>query len=172
VGGGQLGLIVGGGYSNRYLTRDAIQQSSLNADLATLDSDFRRVSTDQRIVVNGLAGLGFEIGPHTLRWTNLFIHDTVKLARLAQGTRDQGTATFLQQDTAWYERQLIDSQLVGEFEITEGFDLDARVGYANSQRKAPGELSFEYVRTNAESDPFGAYFINRLNRSTGNASIA
>jgi outer membrane receptor protein involved in Fe transport len=172
VGGGELGLIVGGGYSNRYLTRDAIQQSSLNADLQTLDSDFRRVSTDQRIVVNGLIGLGFELGPHTIRWTNLFIHDTVKLARLAQGTKDQGTATFLQQDTAWYERQLIDTQIVGEFEIAEGFDLDARAGYANSQRQAPGELSFEYVRTNAQADPFGPYFINRLNRSTGNASIA
>jgi outer membrane receptor protein involved in Fe transport len=173
VGGdGQFGVIVGGGYSNRYLTRDAIQQSSLNADLETLDSDFRRVSTDQRIVVNGLVGLGLELGPNTIRWTNLFIHDTIKLARLAQGTKDQGTATFLQQDTAWYERQLIDTQLVGEFELAEGLELDARVGYANSQRTAPYELSFEYVRTNAEADPFGAYFINRLNRSTGNASIA
>jgi outer membrane receptor protein involved in Fe transport len=172
VGDGELGVIVGGGYSNRYVTRDAIQQSSLSADLATLDSDFRRVTTDQRIVVNGLVGLGYEWGAHTVRWTNLFIRDTIKLARLAQGTKDQGTATFLQQDTAWYERQLIDTQLVGEFEVAEGFDLDARVGYAKSQRKAPFELSFEYVRTNAPADPFGPYFINRLNRSTGNASIA
>ncbi len=172
VADGTLGLIVGGGYSNRFLTRDAIQQQSLNADLETLDSDFRRVTTDQRIVVNGLVGLGYEFGANTVRWTNLFIRDTIKLARLAQGSRDQGTATFLQQDTAWYERQLIDSQLVGEFEIADGFDLDARVGYANSQRNAPYELSFEYVRTNAAADPFGNYFINRLNRANGNAQIA
>jgi len=172
IGEGELGLIVGGGYSNRYVTRDAIQQASLNADLATLDSDFRRVTTDQRTVVNGIVGLGLEWGPHTVRWTNLYIRDTDKLARLAQGSRDQGTATFLQQDTAWYERQLIDTQVVGEFELADGFDLDLRAGYANSQREAPYELSFEYFRTNAAGDPLGAYFVNRLNRSNGNGSIA
>ncbi|HEY6814776.1 MAG TPA: TonB-dependent receptor [Croceibacterium sp.] len=171
-GEGELGLIVGGGYSNRFLTRDAIQQASLAADISSIDSDFRRVSTDQRIVVNGLVGLGLEWGPHTVRWTNLFIRDTVKIARLAQGTKDQGTATFLQQDTAWYERQLIDTQLVGEFELDEGFDLDLRAGYANSQREAPYELSFEYVRSNSAADPFGQYFINRLNRASGSADIA
>ena len=47
-----------------------------------------------------------------------------------------------------------------------------RGGYANSQREAPYELSFEYVRTNTAADPFGAYFINRLNRSSGSADIA
>src|SRR5690606_255721 len=115
---------------------------------------------------------GLEWGPHTVRWTNLFIRDTIKLTRLAQGTKDQGTATFLQQDTAWYERQLIDTQLVGEVELADGWNLDLRAGYANSQREAPYELSFEYVRTNVEADPFGAYFINRLNRSTGSGDIA
>ena len=172
IGDGELGLIVGGGYSNRYLSRDAIQQTSLSADVSTIDSDYRRVTTDQRIVVNGILGLGLEWGPHTVRWTNLFIRDTIKLTRLAQGTKDQGTATFLQQDTAWYERQLIDTQLVGEVELAAGWNLDLRAGYANSQREAPYELSFEYVRTNVEADPFGAYFINRLNRSTGSADIA
>jgi len=172
VGDGELGLIVGGGYSNRYLSRDAIQQTSLSADVSTIDSDYRRVTTDQRIVVNGILGLGLEWGPHTVRWTNLFIRDTIKLTRLAQGTKDQGTATFLQQDTAWYERQLIDTQLVGEVELADGWNLDLRAGYANSQREAPYELSFEYVRTNVEADPFGAYFINRLNRSTGSGDIA
>src|SRR5690606_6008214 len=172
VGDGELGLIVGGGYSNRYLSRDAIQQTSLSADVSTIDSDYRRVTTDQRIVVNGILGLGLEWGPHTVRWTNLFIRDTIKLTRLAQGTKDQGTATFLQQDTAWYERQLIDTQLVGAVELADGWNLDLRAGYANSQREAPYELSFEYVRTNVEADPFGAYFINRLNRSTGSGDIA
>ena len=35
IGDGALGLIVGGGYSNRCLTRDAIQQTSLSADIST-----------------------------------------------------------------------------------------------------------------------------------------
>ena len=172
IGGNELGLIVGGGYSNKYTSRDAIQQFSLSADVSTVDSDFRRVITDQRIVVNGLVGLGFEASGYTLRWTNLFIRDTVKQARLGLGREFQGTTDFLQQDTAWYERQLIDTQIVGEIEIAEGFDLDVRAGYANSQREAPFELSIEYARTNVAADPFGAHFVNRLNRQAGEADIA
>jgi hypothetical protein len=172
IGSAELGLIVAADYSNDYLSRDAIQQSSQSADLSTLDSDFRRVTTDQRIVVNGLAGLGLEVGPHTVRWTNLFIHDTIKQARLGIGKKFQGTTDFLQQDTAWFERQLIDTQLVAELEPVDGLGIDLRGGYANSQRDAPGELSFEYVRTNVAADPFGDQFINRLNRQSGSASIA
>jgi len=172
VGGSEVGLIVAGGYSNKFTSRDAIQQFSLSADISEVDSDYRRVITDQRIVVNGLVGLGFEASSYTVRWTNLFIRDTIKQARLGVGREFQGTTDFLQQDTAWYERQLIDTQLVGEFEVAEGLDIDVRVGYANSQREAPFELSFEYARTNSEADPFGAYYVNRLNRQAGNADIA
>ncbi len=171
VGDSELGVIVGGGYSNKYTTRDAIQQSSLSADLSGVDSDYRRVSTDQRIVVNGMVGLGLKFGENTIRWTNLYIRDTVKHTRLGLGQELQGLADFMQQDTAWYERQLIDTQFVGEFRTDGGVSLDIRAGYANSRRNAPYELSFEYVRTNTEADPFGAYFVNRLNRNSGSADV-
>lgn len=172
MGDYDFGVILGGGYSNRWSTRDAIQQSSLSADLSTLESDFRRVTTDQRIVVNGLLGLGAEFGDNTVRWTNLYIRDTIKHARMGTGHEDQTPADFVTQDTAWYERQLIDSQIVAELEPMEGLSVDLRGGYANSQREAPYELSFEYVRTNAAGDPYGQYFINRLNRTSGTADIA
>src|SRR6185436_2579124 len=100
-----------------------------------------------------------------------YIHDTIKHTRLGLGQKDENPPDYLQQDTAWYERQLIDTQLVAELEVMEGLDVDFRAGYANSQRKAPGELSFEYVRTNSVADPYGAYFVNRLNRTTGRAEI-
>jgi len=171
LGDYDLGVIVGGGYSNRWTTRDANQQSSLSTDLSGLDSDFSRVTTDQRIVVNGLIGLGLEFGDNTIRWTNLYIRDTVKHTALGLGKKDQTPADFAQQDTAWYERQLIDTQLVAELQPFEGVGLDLRAGYANSQREAPYELSFEYVRTNADADPYDAYFVNRLNRNNGSADI-
>ena len=39
--------------------------------------------------------------------------------------------------------------------------------------KSPFETSFEYIRTNADADPYGNVFINRLqNGNAGNASIA
>ena len=42
--------------------------------------------------------------------------------------------------------------------------------YANTKRKAPGELYFEYVRTNSAADPFGEVFVNRLTGNSGSAS--
>lgn len=171
LGASELGLIVGGGYSNKYTTRDAIQQGSFSADLSGLDSDYRRVSTDQRIVVNGMVGLGLKFDENTIRWTNLYIRDTVKHTRLGLGQEMQGIADFMQQETAWYERQLIDTQFVGEFHPMDGLSIDVRGGYANSKRNAPFELSFEYVRTNTAADPFGDHFVNRLNRNAGSADV-
>ena len=171
-GDATLGVIATAGYSNRWQTRDSIQQFSLDPDLGVLDSDFERVTTDNRIVVNGLLGVGLEFGDNKLRWTSLYIRDTLKHTALGVGKRGRNNTDFMQQDTAWYERQLIDTQLVGEFKLTPELGIDLRGSYANSQREAPGELSIEYARSNAESDPYGAYFVNRLDGQRGNAEIA
>lgn len=165
--GGDLGVIFAAGYSNKFTTRSALQQSSLSADVSTLESNFRQVNTDQRTVVNGLLGLGFEFGRNKIRWTNLYIRDTIKQARLSLGNRQGTNVDFMQQKTAWYERQLIDTQLVGEFKLNDDLEFDVRGGYANSQREAPDELFLEYVRTNSAVDPYGAYFVNRLNNGNG-----
>lgn len=168
----RLGVIAAAGYSNRFQTRESIQQSSLASDLSTIESDFRQVNTNQQVVVNGLLGLGAEFGDNKIRWTNLFIRDTIKQARLAIGNRQETEVDFLQQRTAWFERQLIDTQLVGEFRLAPGFNLDIRAGYANSQREAPDELSIEYARTNSPADSFGNVFVNRLNNGArGDAEI-
>lgn len=169
VGDGDFGVVAGGGFSSKWKTSQPHQQTSLSADLSTIESDFTTTKTDQRVVVNGLLGLGYEFGENAVRWTNLYIHDTIKQARLAFGQRpsQNGLADFVQQRTGWYERQLIDTQLVGEFELTDALSLDLRGGYANSKREAPYELSFEYIRTNAAADPFGQYFVNRLNNGNG-----
>lgn len=168
----RLGVIVGAGYSNKFQTRDSVQQSSLAADLSSLESDFRQVNTNQQVVVNGMVGLGAEFGSNTIRWTNLFIRDTIKQARLSLGNRQETEVDFLQQRTAWFERQLFDTQIVGEFKPTPEINLDIRAAYARSQREAPDELSIEYARTNAASDPFGNVFVNRLNNGArGDAEI-
>ena len=171
VGTSQLGIIAGGGFSNKFSTRDTIQQRSISADLSSLDSDFKQVNTDQRIVLNGLLGFGFEFGENKLRWTNLYIHDTIKQSRLSLGSLDQTPADVMRQKTAFYERQLVDTQLVGEFEITPDLEIDLRAAYAKSQRDAPYDLSTEYVRTNSASDPTGQYYVNVLNRQRGDARV-
>ena len=168
----RLGVILAGGYSNKFQTRDSIQQSSLTADLSTIESDFRQVNTNQQVVVNALLGLGAEFGSNRVRWTNLFIRDTIKQARLSIGNREQTDVDFLQQRTGWFERQLIDTQIVAELKPTPDINLDIRATYANSQREAPDELSIEYARTNSSADPFGNVFVNRLNNGArGDADI-
>jgi TonB-dependent receptor len=168
-----MGLLFNAGYSNKWRTRDTIQQTASTVDLSELDNDFQRVITDNRIVVNALAGFGIEAGEQKLRWTNVFIRDTLKQARIGLGSKQENpAATYLQQDTAWYERQLVNSQFVGEFKLSPDVNLSTRVAYANSKREAPDEFSFEYFRSNLTSDPFGDFFINELNNGqSGNANV-
>lgn len=169
VGGTELGLIASAGYSNSWRTRDATQQTQ-GGDL--IGTDFQVVRTDNRVVANGLLGLTAKIGGHNLRFTNLLIRDTLKLGRLAAGYDVQigdpipgGPAQQINQRTAWFERQLLNSQLVGEFKFGD-LDLDLRGGYANSQRNAPYERSFNYVYNSQVGD-----YVNNLTTNPQSAGI-
>ncbi|WP_338468317.1 TonB-dependent receptor plug domain-containing protein [Novosphingobium sp. ZN18A2] len=167
LGGATLGLIATGGYSNKTQTRSIRQQTSKNtsADPGALYKDFNTVQTDNRVVVNGLLGLGLEWNRNKIRWTNVYIHDTDKNASLSLGHRNGVTTNdILGQRTAWYERQLISSQVVGEFKPEPDTKIDVRAGYANSKRLAPFEINAEYERTNANND-YGSQFINYLGTS-------
>lgn len=170
---GELGIIATAGISNKWRTRDTLQQTSVNDDLSgDPQTSYNRVITDNRVVVNGLLGFGLELGDHKIRWTNLYIRDTLKQARLALGTdANQSDRDIMKQDTAWYERQLINTQLVGEFHF-DRLKLDLRGAYANSQREAPYERGFTYVRTNQPGDPVGDKFVNDLGGNRGDATIS
>ncbi len=174
LGDGELGIVATAGYSQSWRTKDNIEQSAADADLAVLDKDYRQVSTENRVVINGLLGLGYEFGEgNKLRWTNLIIRDTLKRSSLSEGKQNsqRPDRDFLEQETGWYERQVWSTQLSGGFNL-DPVKLDMRVAYANSSRKAPFELAFGYSRSNIAADPYGAYFINRLdNGQTGFASV-
>jgi outer membrane receptor protein involved in Fe transport len=150
--GARIGLLAAVGYSNSWRTRDSIQQISLDPGLAgTPQSSFRRVTTDNRILVNAMLGLGAEIGEHKLRWTNLFIRDTLKQGRLAAGfnrsVQDQDPnlpPSIIEQNSYWFERQLIDTQFVGEFKF-DNLSVDLRGTYANSRRESPYERDISYT---------------------------
>lgn len=167
---GRFGVIATASLSNKWRNRSITKQTAVNANL-DLDSDFTDFVTDNRILVNGLLGFGLEIDEHKFRWTNLYIRDSIKQSRLSTGTDFQDDDSEFTQDTAWYERQLIDSQLVAELEFGD-LGIDLRGGYAQTKREAPYEYSFTYVRTNNTNDPLGDTFINALDRQTGTASVA
>ncbi|MDO9487488.1 MAG: TonB-dependent receptor, partial [Sphingomonadaceae bacterium] len=156
---GRVGFLAAFGYSNNWRTRDVLQQASIDPGLAGIpQSQFQTVITDNRVTVNGLLGLGAEVGDHKFRWTNLFIRDTVKQGRLSAGynrsVEDQDPAlppSLLKQNTYWFERQLIDTQGVAELRFDQ-FSIDLRGTYANSQRESPYERSFSYAYNPAVGD--------------------
>ncbi len=175
MGEGELGLIGTAGYSNAWRTKDIIEQSPASLDLSRLDKDYRKVASENRIVINGLAGLGYEYGDgHRLRWTNLIVRDTLKRTSLAEGKQNNQRPTFdfLEQETGWYERQLWSTQLSAGFNL-DPLKVDARIALAKSTREAPFELGVGYSKSNIAASPYGGYFINRLdNGQTGYGRIS
>ncbi|MGP7796114.1 TonB-dependent receptor domain-containing protein [Sphingomonas sp. CLY1604] len=145
IGGSRLGVIASLSASNTFRTRFATQQDSVSVD-GTLRNDFSTLLTDNRIVANALIGLGLEFGENTIRWTNVYIHDTLKQARGSAATLyNNASGLRFQQNTNWFERQLIETQLVGEFKLSDALKVDARGAYANSKRNAPYERQFDYL---------------------------
>ncbi|HWK49795.1 MAG TPA: TonB-dependent receptor [Steroidobacter sp.] len=174
LGDSELGVVATAGFSNGWRTRDNIQQTAGSADLSVVDKDFRQVASENRAVTNALVGVGYEFGSNTLRWTNLYIHDTLKRTSLAEGKRNntRPEADFNEQSTALYERELLSTQLTGSFDL-QPLQVSTRASYSSSKRDAPYELGLGYVRTNQASSPYGEHYINRLdNGNTGFAEIA
>lgn len=169
-GDGQFGVIATASISNKWRNRFITSQAAVNEEL-DLDTDFREFVTDNRMLVNGMLGFGLEVGQHKFRFTNLYIHDTLKRASLAQGTDFQDGDDELIQDTAWFERQLFNSQAVAELKFGD-LSVDLRGGYAQTKRKAPFEWEFTYVRTNNENDPFGDVYLNTLDPQRGGAIVS
>jgi len=171
VGATRLGAIATIGYDNSWRTRDAIQQAT-NDRAGQPQRDFRTVLTDNRVLVNGLIGIGAEFGRHKARLTTLYIHDTLKQGRLGAGevanldVFQPGTPSFIEQNTNFFERELFDSQFVGEFKFGE-LNVDLRGSFAQTQRNSPYERFFRY-----EFDPSVGDYVNRLNAQTSEASVA
>lgn len=163
--GDYLGVIATASIKNSWRNRSVHSQQA-NTDLSVVTDDFTNFITDNNILVNALLGFGLDIGEHQIRWTNLYIRDTLKTARLEQGTSFQLGETgfdFVNQNTAWFERQLIDTQLVGEFKFGD-LQLDLRGGYARTDREAPFNALFSYTRTNVADSPYGDQFVAYFNR--------
>jgi outer membrane receptor protein involved in Fe transport len=173
VGEDRLGVIFSGNWSNSWQTRGGERQSVLNiADVDGApglipDQDFRFLSTENRIQVNALLGVGYEFQEHKIRFTNVFIRDTLKQARIQDGTDERNVGPGVQINrnvTNWFERQLFSTSLVGEFKFDD-ISLNLRGTYAKSSRDAPYERLNVYVGTGP-----GGVLVNDL-RGSGNGSF-
>jgi TonB-dependent receptor len=173
VGDARLGFVFAAGFSNDWQTKAGKQQLSggatgTGANAALLpDQDFNFASTEFRSVLNGLFSVGAEFGDHKIRFVNVYVNDTIKEARIQTGIDDinVGRDVLLQRNaTAQFRRQLLDTQLVGEFKF-DNLTLDVRGTYANSKRLAPYERFNNYA--------FSAQFNDYVNdlRSPGQSSL-
>ncbi len=145
VGSTRLGIVGSASVSNNFRTRQTRQQDAIDLT-GSIRQDFNTVITDNRVVVNALIGLGAEFGDHKVRLTNVYIHDTDKQARGSTATiynNSSGQPRFIQ-NTSWFERQLFETQGVGEFKFGD-FSVDLRGAYANSKRVSPYERQFDYL---------------------------
>ena len=166
---GRLGVIATASLSNEYRNRVISRQDAgpNSTEIARDESEF---VTNNRVLANGLLALGYEFGENTIRLTNLFIRDTVKQASLNtfKDFQEFPEFDFLGQNTAWFERQLIDTQAVGEFEFGP-FSLDLRGGFARTDREAPYNTTYTYGRTNspAANAPWRGDYLVDLSRGIG-----
>lgn len=172
-----IGFIFTAGYSNNWQTKGGIQQTTRSGEGEALvpSQDYRFLTTDNRIVLNGLLGISAELGDHVIRWTNFYVRDTLKQSSIKQGTNDdvRPDVELNQSRTLWYERQLFSTQLVGEFDFQD-VQLDVRGTYANTQREAPYERTFSYALQDfydADGNVIATKAVNNFTNGTG-ATIA
>ena len=158
---GRFGVIATASLSNKYRNRYITRQAALNGDL-DLDQTGNQFQTDQRMLANVMLGFGLEVGEHRFRLTNLYIRDSLKRASLAQISDLTDDDDDLIQNTAWYERQLFDTQFVGELEFGD-LSVDLRAGYAQTQREAPNEWEFVYSRDLNPSGGLDDVYLNLQN---------
>lgn len=154
IGDSRFGVTANIGFSNGWRTRGAIQETASGGSL--FNSNYS-VRTENRIQLSGLLAFGLDLPQgHKLRWTNVYIHDTSKVARV-RGAYDNvqtpfedlppggltGPYTSLGYESSYVQRQLITTQLVGEFEFGD-IELDVRGSYSNSKRSSPYERTTQY----------------------------
>ncbi len=170
IGEDRLGVIFTGNWSNNWQTKGGVQQTALgisvdgNGNEALIpQEDYRFLSTENRVQLNGLLGLGYEFGEHKLRFTNVYIRDVLKEARIVSGldlnnvNQDQPVNRGY---TSWFERSLFSTSLVGEFRF-DRLRVDVRGTYAKSRRQSPYERVNSYVY-----DPVVGDYVNTLRTQT------
>ena len=149
-----FGLLASASLSNGWRTRGATQQT---ASAGTLIRNSYGVRTENRAQASGLLVLGLDLPQgHELRWTNVYIHDTSKVARVRtafeniqtpfediEPDRFDGAPDALNYESSFVERQLITSQLVGEFDFG-ALKVDLRGSYSRSDRDSPYERTTQY----------------------------
>ena len=147
---GRFGVIGVFGFDSSWRTRRGLQQEgAVDIDELVVRTDYDFESTTNQITLNGLLGFGFDSEDHEVQWTNLYVHDTLKEARIRQGFDDLAGGEVLDSFTEWFERELLLTQLAGESRFLGGrLEVDWRLSAARASRDAPYERRIRYRLVN------------------------
>jgi len=153
---GFIGVVGVLGFDNSWRNRSGIQQDGIvQAGVISVNTDYRVRSTENNATLNGLFGLSWESGDATqsVKWTNLYIHSTLKEARVREGYDANAPGQGLVRDdyTEWFERSLINTQLAGKHELGD-LELTWRGAFAKTARNSPYEKGIRYFWVDADSD--------------------
>ncbi len=150
-GGASLGAIVVAGYDNSWRTRRGVQEDGIVTIAGDIQpvTHYDYVTARNDIVLNGLIGIGLNVGDSELRWTNLYVRSVTKEARSRAGFDNNASAVVREDDTLWVARELVDTQLLGTT-VLGNVSLEGRVSYAATSRDSPYEKGMRFRLVNGE----------------------
>lgn len=151
----RFGVLASLSFSNGWRTRGATQETATAGSL--INSSYG-VRTENKIQGSGLLALGLDLPQgHTIRFTNVYINDVSKVARVRgsyqnvqtpfvdlEADRLTGPYDALTYESSFVRRQLFTTQGVGEFEFGP-FEIDLRGSYSKSDRDSPYERTAQYL---------------------------
>ncbi|MDP3801830.1 TonB-dependent receptor domain-containing protein [Brevundimonas sp.] len=144
---GTFGLIAVAGYGNNWSTRNGVQEEAQFSGSVLVPVTSKAFESNQNdIQLNFLGGMSLVTDNSEYRWTNFYVRNVTKEARISVGPDFDAGGEIQRTDfTEWYERQLFSSQLAGEHEFMDGaLEFAWRGAYALTERNAPYETRFEY----------------------------
>ncbi len=144
IGDIRIGTIGVLGYANDWETQDGIRQSAgIAGDAIVPADDYNYTQTSNNVSWDGLIGAGVEFGPHSVNLTNLWVRRSSKIGGQQFGTNSGQGEEILTERTGWYERELFNTQLAGEFDFGN-FGINWRAAYGATSREAPYEWEIQY----------------------------
>jgi hypothetical protein len=144
---GTVGLIAVAGYGNSWETRQGFQEEAqFSGDILVPVTSKAFRSTQNDVQLNMLAGLSLSNPDHELKWTNFYVRNTTKEARISAGPDlSRGGAIVRDDYTEWFVRQLFSSQISGDHFFADGaLEFNWRAAMARTSRDAPYESRFQY----------------------------
>lgn len=146
--GMSIGVLATLGYDNSWENREG-EDNTVNLgaanELVLLDDGYKR-STENKISLNGLLGIGLEIDENnSVQLVGLATRQSSAEARMLTGV-DREDRIFRQDFTEWFEREVYMGQILGEHYIPSLNDAEIqwRTSYAEAGRDAPYERRVNY----------------------------